>query len=103
MIHKFITPLVFCFAMLSGTTTFATGSNDRIVQHLDVAFSSDHTKQKLDVFRSADNPKAPLVILIHGGGMVQGREGVDIPGCHCIGTEWLCSCQSGIQACDGLP
>jgi acetyl esterase/lipase len=31
-----------------------------------------HEKQRLDVFRPADTPKAPLVLLVHGGGWSGG-------------------------------
>ena len=74
---------VFCFIMISGCKTTAnrdtkivqpTANRDtKIVQYLDVVFATDHAKQKLDVFRPANNPKAPLVILIHGGGWSRGE------------------------------
>ena len=68
-----ITIFISCVILIACTHVLASDNNTKIVQHLDIAFATDHAKQKLDVFRPADNPKAPLIILIHGGGWFRGE------------------------------
>ncbi|OHB58378.1 MAG: hypothetical protein A2Y12_01070 [Planctomycetes bacterium GWF2_42_9] len=44
-----------------------------VLQFLNVPFDTDHPRQKLDVFRPIDNPKAPMIVMIHGGGWFRGE------------------------------